>query len=160
MYKWYNNNIYKLIVKKQKSLDCALFCCKAHRNWLEHEESAGVAGAKGGGGGGGRKVRKRSIKREGSACYKSRCFFYPAHHHDNVNCQNVTYHRQGASQHGPNLITLITGNCKVETLFSCDIIIERNKTFLLFLQQTQQIQTTRSFSFFYDKQCSVSYEYT
>ena len=77
VYKWYNNNIYKLIVKKKKSLDCALFCCKAHRNWLEHEESARVAGAKGGGGGGGRKVRKRSIKREGSACYKSRCFFIP-----------------------------------------------------------------------------------
>ena len=55
-------------------------------------------------------------------------------------CQYVTNHKYGASQHGPNLITLFTGNCQVETLFSSDIIIERNKTFLLFLlpQQTRQ----------------------
>ena len=45
----------------------------------------------------------------------------------------MTNHKQGASQHGPRLITLFTGNCQVETLFSSDIIMKRNKTFLLFL---------------------------
>ena len=52
-----------------------MFCCKARRNWLEHKKRACVAGAKGGGGG--RKVRKRGIIREGSACYKSRGFCIP-----------------------------------------------------------------------------------
>ena len=30
-------------------------------------------------------------------------------------------HVGDASQHGPNLIALFTGNCQVETLFSSDI---------------------------------------
>ena len=57
-----------------------------------------------------------------------------------------------------NIITLFSRNCQVETLFSSDIIIKQNKTFLLFLllQQTRQTQTTRNLSFLllevYDKQ--------
>ena len=78
----------------------------------------------------------------------------------------MTNHKYGASQHGPNLITLFTGNCQVETLFSSDIIIERNETFLLFLlpQQTRQTDYEQSLIFLllavYDKQRSVSCEYT
>ena len=70
--------------------------------------------------------------------------------------------------HGPNLITLFTGNCQVETLVLSDIIIDQNKTFLLssLTQQTRQIKDYEQ-SFFlllavYDKQWSrsVSCEYT
>ena len=50
----------------------------------------------------------------------------------------MTNHKYGASQHGPNLITLFTGNCQVETLFSSDIIIERNEAFLLFVEANPQ----------------------
>ena len=45
----------------------------------------------------------------------------------------MTNLKLGASHHGPSLITLSTRNCQVETLFSSDIIMKRNKTFLLFL---------------------------
>ena len=61
---------------------------------------------------------------------------------------------------------LFTGNCQVEMLFSSDIIIERNETFLLFLlpQQTRQTDYEQSLIFLllavYDKQRSVSCEYT
>ena len=29
------------LFNKQRSLDCALFCCKTRRKWLEHERSVG-----------------------------------------------------------------------------------------------------------------------
>ena len=28
-----------VIINDKRSLDCALLCCKAHREWLEHERS-------------------------------------------------------------------------------------------------------------------------
>ena len=66
-------------------------------------------------------------------------------------CQYVTNHKYGASHYGPNLITLFTGNCQVETLSSSDIIIiKRNETILLFLlpQQTRQTDYEQSLIFF------------
>ena len=29
------------IINKKRSIDCALFCCKAHRKWLERKRSVG-----------------------------------------------------------------------------------------------------------------------
>ena len=62
----------------------------------------------------------------------------------------MTSHKYGASQHGPNLITLFTGNCQVETLFSSDIIIERNETYYCSCSRSKHDkQTTTSLSFSY-----------
>ena len=62
----------------------------------------------------------------------------------------MTNHKYGASQHGPNLITLFTGNCQVETLFSSDIIIERNETYYCSCSRSKHDkQTTTSLSFSY-----------
>ena len=76
-------------------------------------------------------------KREGSPCYKSPCFCIPPTNQLSIR-----------GQHGPNFITLFTGNCEVETLFSNEIIIVQNKTFqVLFLLSK------------YDRQWSVTCEY-
>ena len=88
----------------------------------------------------GRKARKRG-KGKGRLLITAGVFVFRkpfSTNSDNVNCQYVTNHKLGASQHGPHLITLFTGNCTVETLFSSDTIIERNKTFFpsLLPQQT------------------------
>ena len=102
-----------------------------------------MAGAKrgGGGGGGGGEKRESGEKGRERLLITAGVFVFRkpfSTNSDNVNCQYVTNHKLGASQHGPNLITLFTGNCTVETLFSSDTIIERNKTFFLSLlpQQT------------------------
>ena len=96
-------------------------------------------------------------KREGSACYKIRCFYIPPTYFLTypipINCQYVTNLKQGASQHGSNYFVY-------RTLFSSDIIIESNKTSLLLLlpQQTRQIQTTSTLSFFHCSQSTTNYD--
>ena len=87
-----------------------------------------VAGSKrGGGGGGGGRKRKR---KKGSACYKSRCFCMP-HTIFSINPIISTVKTWPTISRGAcRLLSMVTGNCQVETLFSIDIKIERNKPFL------------------------------
>ena len=83
-------------------------------------------------------------EREGSACYKSRCFCNPPTIFSTNPMMSLSIRDQSQVRDfsaWSELITLFTGNCQVETLFSIDIIIERNETFLLFLLQQQTRQT-------------------
>ena len=119
------------------------------RGWEKSAKSAGNSGRsrpseKGGGDPRAPPLEPPLGKREGSACYKSRCFCIPPtiFRTNPITSTDNTWpitSRGLNSQHGPNLITLFTRNCQVEMLFLSDIIIRWNKTFLLFLlpQQTR-----------------------
>ena len=83
-----------------------------------------MAGAKRGGG---REKSTKEGKGKGAPAIRAGAFVIRPPFSELIrsgHCQYVTNHKYGASQHGPNLITLFTGNCQVETLFSSDIIIE------------------------------------
>ena len=100
-----------------------------------------VAKKKGEGEGEGEKHERG--EREGSACYKSRCFCNPPTIFSTNPIMSLSIRDQSQVRDfsaWSELITLFTGSCQVETLLSIDIIIERNETFLLFLlpQQTRQ----------------------
>ena len=72
MYKWYNNKVQQFTNKEALTVLCS--DVKRAGSGQSTKEVACAAGAKRAWGGGGRKVRNRGIKREGSACYKNRCF--------------------------------------------------------------------------------------
>ena len=90
----------------------------------------------------GREKSTKAGKRKGSACYKSWCFcIAPTINFSKLLRQHqLSMHDQsqlgGFSPRFDLNITLFTEYCQVETLFSSDIIIERNKTFFTVLAPT------------------------
>ena len=114
-------------------------------------------------GGRGREKSTKVGKREGSACYKSQCFcILPTinflNYCDNINCHCMTNLNQGSFSPWFDLnITLFTRYCQVETLFSSDVIIERNKTFFTVLAPTANMTTRlQAASLFYCSQLTTN----
>ena len=120
----------------------------------------------------GREKSTKAGKRKGSACYKSWCFCitHTINFSKLLRQHQLPMHDQsqlgGFSPWSDLNITLFTGNCQVETLFSSDIIFERNKTFFTVLAPTANMTTRlQAVSLFlllavYYKQWSISCEYT